>query len=241
MAGENTSTGIARGCEGCQLIESGVVAGEPRACVAELSNLLTRYSIHGKGRSIFNQGQPVTHLYFLCRGLVKLSAVTADGDEVVIDVLAPCSITGTLPAVDKGTYDYTAVTLIETTELCSVNVKDLPKLFSSYPSLAIALVHQLSTRLSQAYRMLVDMKLPVGDRLISILAWLADLTDDKSEMKSAKIPLSCREVAQLAQTTPETLSRLLQPHQKKGIIRVEKGLWVKRKVLEDYVADYRER
>jgi len=241
LVDRDSSRKVATECEGCQLIASGVSGGQSPVCVAKLCDLVTRYTIYDKGRTVFNQGQPVTQLYFLYRGLVKLSAVTADGDEVVLDVLRPCCMVGTLPTTDKATYDYTAVTLTETTELCSVNVKDLFKLTSSHPTLAFALAHQLSARLSQAYMMLMDMKLPVGDRLISVLAWLADLTGDKSEVKSAKIPLSCREIAQLAQTTPETLSRLLQPHQKKGIIRVEKGLWVKRKVFEDYVADYRER
>lgn len=226
-------------------MKSGVLAGQPQARVAKFSDLLTRYSINEKGRTVFNQGQPVTQLYFLCKGLVKLSAVTVEGDEVVLDVLVPCSIIGTLPIIeDRATYDYTAATLTATTELCSIKTRDLLTLISSYPSLAVALAHQLSTRLNQAYMMLVDMKLPVGDRLISILARLADLVEEESGSIPAKIPLSCREIAQLAQTTPETLSRLLQPHQQKGIIRVEKGLWVlKKDRLEEleYFAEDRER
>ena len=219
----------------------GVLAGHPRTCVAELSNLLTRYSISEKGKTIFNQGQPVTHLHFLCTGLVKLSAVTAEGDEIVLDVLTPCSLIGTLPTDDNATYNYTAVTLTAKTELSCLKTKDLLRLISSYPSLLTVFAYQLSTRLNQAYMMLADMKLPVGDRLIAVLARLVDLTDNKSEKTPARIPLSCREVAQLAQITPETLSRLLHPHREKGFIRVKKGLWViKKEVLQEYVADYRE-
>ncbi len=230
---------LVKDCKRCRYLESGILAGQSQECISEFSNLLTRYSIEGKGKTVFNQGQPVTHVHFLCKGLVKLSAVTEEGDEVVLDVLAPCSVIGTLPMKGGETHRYTAATVKAMTEVSSLKAEDLLMLISSHPSLGVALAGQLSTRLNQAYRTIVDMKLPVGERLLSVLARLTLLVDRQFQKTPTKIPLSCREVAQLAHTTPETLSRALQSL-KKGNIRVEKGLWVlKKEVLEKYVEENR--
>lgn len=56
----------------------------------------------------------------------------------------------------------------------------------------------------------------------SLLARIMILLTGKCEGGLIEIPLSHRELAQFAQTTPETLSRTLRALQNKGIIQVEK-------------------
>src|SRR3990172_6742252 len=68
-------------CVTCPYRETGCLEQQPDEAVAKFSNLLTRYSINGKGKTIFNQGELATGLYFLCNGMVKLTRVTEQVEE----------------------------------------------------------------------------------------------------------------------------------------------------------------
>ena len=85
-------------CVTCPYRETGCLEQQPDEAVAKFSNLLTRYSINGKGKTIFNQGEVATGFYFLCKGMVKLTRMTEQGEEVILDLLSPCSIIGGLNA-----------------------------------------------------------------------------------------------------------------------------------------------
>lgn len=59
--------------------------------------------------------------------------------------------------------------------------------------------------------------------MLAILARVLFLLTGRCENGLFAIPLSYRELAEFAQTTPETLSRTLRDLQNKGIIKVEKN------------------
>ena len=81
-------------CVACPYRETGCLQQQPDEAVAKFSSLLTRYPVKGKGKTIFNQGELATGFYFLCNGLVKLTRVTEQGEEAILDLLSPCSIIG---------------------------------------------------------------------------------------------------------------------------------------------------
>ncbi|MBI2089515.1 MAG: Crp/Fnr family transcriptional regulator [Deltaproteobacteria bacterium] len=114
---------------------------------------------------------------------------------------------------------------------------DLEKVFQAYPELGIGFARHLSTRLREAYKLIADMTLTVEERLLALLARIMVLLTGKCEKGLVEIPFSYRDFAQVAQVTPETLSRTLRALQEKGVISVEKkGLRVlKEEVLKKYV------
>ena len=64
-------------------------AAEDEEGVKRFSAGLHRFTVRGTGRAIFNQGEPADCCYFLCDGLVKLTRVLKEGDEVILDLLFP--------------------------------------------------------------------------------------------------------------------------------------------------------
>jgi len=210
-------------CVTCPYRETGCLEQQPDEAVAKFSNLLTRYSINGKGKTIFNQGELATGLYFLCNGLVKLTRVTEQGEEAILDLLSPCSIIGGGDANSEKKIRFSsAVTVTELSEVAYLKKADIPFLLQAHPKIGIGLSGHMSKRLRGAYKLVADMKLPVEDRVLALIARIMVLLTGKCENIVIEIPLSHRELAQFAQITPETLSRTLRTLQDKGIIGVEK-------------------
>jgi len=210
-------------CVACPYRETGCLQQQPDEAVAKFSSLLTRYPVKGKGKTIFNQGELATGFYFLCNGLVKLTRVTEQGEEAILDLLSPCSIIGGGDAhSEKKTRFSSSVTVTELSEVAYLKKEDIPLLFEAYPGIGIGLSRHMSERLRGAYKLIADMKLPVEDRVLALIARLMILLTGKCDKGIIAIPFSHRELAQFAQVTPETLSRTLHTLQDKGIIGVEK-------------------
>ena len=210
-------------CVTCPHRETGCLQQQPDETVAKFSNLLTRYPISGKGKTIFNQGELTTGQYFLCQGLVKLTRVMEHGEEAIVDMLVPCSIIGGANVLNEGHVKATsAVAIEELTEIAFLKKEDLPRIFRAHPELGIVFSRHMSTRLREAYKLIADMRMTVEERLLALLARIMILLTGKCENGLIEIPFSHRELAQFAQVTPETLSRALHVLQGKGIISVEK-------------------
>ena len=225
-------------CVTCPYRETGCLREQPDEGVSKFSNLLTRYCISGKGKTIFNQGELATGLYFLCSGLVKLTRVTEQGDEAILDLLAPCSIIGGVDALTETRLRISSsVTVTDLTEIAFLKKEDLFPLFQAFPGLGVSFSRHISARLRKAYNLIADMSLAVEERLLALLARIIVLLTGKCENGLIEIPFSHRELAQFAQITPETLSRALRTLQDKGIISIEKkGLRVlQEEALKKYV------
>src|SRR3989338_4147213 len=149
-------------CVTCPYRETGCLEQQPDEAVAKFSNLLTRYSINGKGKTIFNQGELATGLYFLCNGLVKLTRVTEQGEEAILDLLSPCSIIGGGDAnSEKKTRFSSSVTVSEVSEVACLKKEDIPLLFEAYPGIGIGLSLYMSERLRAAQKLIADMRLQI--------------------------------------------------------------------------------
>lgn len=210
---------------------------EAEKLAARFSDLLARYSIKGKGKAIFNQGQTITGIYFICEGLVKLTSVTEAGKETVLDIIAPCSVVGEIYRMGGATHSYSAITLEDLTTLALLKIEDLPLILRSDPSAGLTLAQHLCVRLRIAYGTISWLQLPLDKRMLKLLARLMLLREGRHQKGLIKIPFALRELAQLMQTTPETLSRTLRSLEGKGIIRKEKkGLRVlQEEMLRKYV------
>src|SRR3972149_4045400 len=80
---------MAASCMSCFFRRSCFVGEFDEEGIKRFSAGLHRFTVRGTGRAIFNQGEPADCCYFLCDGLVKLTRVLKEGDEVILDLLSP--------------------------------------------------------------------------------------------------------------------------------------------------------
>lgn len=186
---------------------------------------MKRLSIHGKGRAVFHQGDLFRDYQLLCEGSVKLVKVLRGGEQVIIDVLEPFAFLSLIPERKKSTlHRCTAVTLTESSEIASLGEARLNSLLRLHPELGFAMARYFSERLRAAGRLLVSMRLPVRDKLLSYLAGRMSLGEARGARHIIDLHLSHRDLADLIQTTPESLSRAFRRLQDEGMLRVRKGV-----------------
>jgi CRP-like cAMP-binding protein len=178
--------------------------------VAKFSDLLARSTIQGKGKALFHQGQPAWGFLFVCKGWVKLTRVLSSGEEVIVSILAPCSAVAGMDGRDQSAERLcSAVTIDESTEVAYVKTPKLFSLFQSLPALGIGMMEHLAEKLREISRIIAALTLPVEQRLIAMLGFILGLQKGKDGKEPKRIPLSQRELAQFAQTTPESKKKEL--------------------------------
>jgi CRP-like cAMP-binding protein len=196
----------------------------------KLDEILQRFTVQGKGRAIFNQGEPA-HCYILCGGTVKLTHVYPGGEEIVFDVLIAPAVFGRRERGRPSLQPYSVVSLSSAVEIAHFNIEKLLSLLKDYPAAMFDLVNHLRKQTEKAYNLLACMRFPVRERLISIIALTLALGDSTF----VTVPFSNIELAQMAQTAPETISRTLQQLRAEGLVKSDpKGaMTIKTSVLRE--------
>lgn len=211
-------------CKNCPYRESGPIRGQSEESVGDFSSLLARYSIRGTGKTLFNQGEPPMGVYFLCQGAVKLTRATEQGDEVIVDLLAPCSVVGGANSVkERNAHVCSAATIGELTDVAFLKNEDFSACLNAHPTLGLRFSQHLSERLREAYKWTGDLKLPVEKRVVSRLVRICEIQREEKTAGFVKISVSRQDLTRFAQTTPETLSRTLRRLVQRGLVRLEKG------------------
>ena len=161
-------------------------------------------------------GDPAETLYVIVSGRVKLVKGGPDGSELMVDVLGPGDYFGALPLLGQATNEQRAeaitggCVLVTTTEAFGA-------LVTRFPSVAVAVLEDVSGRLRSAHERLHEAAAPVEARLASTLLTLsARFGVDSDEGRTLGAPLSQEDLAALAGTTLETVNRVLATWRKRG-------------------------
>lgn len=163
-----------------------------------------------------------TALFVIVTGKVKVSRASNDGREVILTILSDSDFFGEMAILDGLTRSATC-TAIEDSELFLIQRNDFLNLLREYPEISIALLQELTSRLRAA-----DMKikaLSLKDAEGKVATVVLQLADDIGKIKHGKVeieklPLQ-QDLANMAGTSRETISRTLHAFAKKGFIELE--------------------
>jgi CRP-like cAMP-binding protein len=228
-------------CHICPFRQSCLVAGVEKEGLDKFSFALLRYAVKERGRSVFNQGERNEAFVFLCNGLVKTVKNLPDGRDVILEMLSAFSLVNVPPESSISRHPFSAVTVSDVTELASIKKGDLFNLLNSYPKLGDNLCGHVSRRFVTSFNMLGAIQMEVHDRILTILAFFRDAWKAEEMPGYVKIPLTQGELAQLVQTTPETISRMLRRLRDEKIVQVSPtgDLLIASAALKDYLNEER--
>ena len=177
------------------------------------------------GAVLFKQGAPSQHVFFLERGLVKISHMDASGQEMIISLMsASGSIMGASCAVlDKH---FVTATVLAGSQLRQMPSVEFRNLLNRNPDMSWY-IHQMHCRiLSRLITQRSQMGVLSVRRRLEQLFWkLIDTMDLEKTGGTVRLelPLKYWEIAQLIVVTPEHLSRVVKSMEKEGLLRREKG------------------
>lgn len=176
--------------------------------------VLKRYP---KDAFIIAQDEEGGCMHLLVKGRVKVSLASPDGKELALGYLDAPSHFGEMSLVDSGprSADVIAVTDVET--LC-VDSGDLSRAVQVQPRLALSLIATLSQRLRGTIVRLEDMAFhDARQRVIRVLLNLATASYEARGVPVVE-GFTHYEMATLAGTSRETVSRIISSLVKDGVI-----------------------
>jgi len=161
-------------------------------------------------------------LFVIVSGKVKVSRVSDDGKEVILTILGESDFFGEMAILD-GLARSANVTAMEDSELFIIQRSEFLELLQNHPEIAIALLQELTQRLRSA-----DMKiksLSLKDAEGKVATVILQLADDIGKIKHGtveieKLPFQ-HDLANMAGTSRETISRTLHSFAKKGMVELD--------------------
>jgi CRP-like cAMP-binding protein len=186
----------------------------------ERINKLSYHKSYYSDNIIYFSGDKASFLFVVISGNVRLVKHSADGRDVLIDILNPGDFLGSLQIFGEDNYKETA---IAHTDACilSISNRDFRSVLNTIPAIAVNLVEILSERLKSSNEMIRQLSVKsVEKRIAFILLKLKSKLGVEFEKGSLiQIPLSRNDLAEMTGSTPETASRVISSYAKAGIIK----------------------
>jgi CRP/FNR family transcriptional regulator, nitrogen oxide reductase regulator len=197
---------------GDRLFEGFAPAERARVLAAGQMRVLRR------GEVLFREGEPAAALYVVESGRVKLTQVTAGGQEVILRYLAPGDAFAAVALFDRSTYPVTA-RATERTRLRAWPREVLREVVREHPRFEGNLLRVVSSHTRDALARMRELATePVPQRLARTLLRLAGQVGRREADGSIVVErITQQELAEIAGTSLYTVSRTLAGWQEKGI------------------------
>jgi CRP-like cAMP-binding protein len=173
---------------------------------------------YAAGELIFDEGAPVTGLFIIESGIVKITRYSKEGREHILHLLHPGDTFNDVAALDGGPNPATAVAHVESV-IWMVSRPDLRKIADAYPDLAWALVESIARRARYLLGLVQDLSMRnVRSRLANLLLTQAE------ESQRGEMPrlLTQEEMASRLGTVREVVGRALRGLAADGIIEFDR-------------------
>ncbi len=187
-----------------------------------------------RGDVLFRQDEPAEALWAVAEGRVKLSQVSAAGQEIVVRLLAPGDVFAAIAVLDGKAYPFTAAAT-EPSRVVLWPRRRLAGLFRDVPRFernVLDVVGAHSREMIERFRELATEAVP--QRLARALLRLAGARAVGDAESAVLAGITRQDLAQMAGTTLFTVSRILSEWQDRGIVETGRGKVVlrERRALE---------
>lgn len=170
---------------------------------------------YAKGDPIFLEGEKVHSVWFVKEGRVKAIRHMQQGRDLTVCSVGRGSLFGTCCCFSAETYPCNTVAETPVTVL-QIPMTDFLFFMRKYPAVSTGLVTHLSERLRASKDMQSFDQESVEKRLLHVLALMHSEFGDV-------IPLTRREIAEMAGTTVETCIRTMKKLERAGLVSSERG------------------
>lgn len=168
------------------------------------------------GERLFSTGDTAQKFFWLCHGQVKLSRISCDGVEKVIELVQPGkTFAEAVMFMDEATYPVNAES-VEESKVIGFDGDTFKALLKDSPETCFRLLSTLSRKL-HGHIDEID-RLTLSTAMTRLGAYLLQLADSSSEIH---LTVSKNLLASRLSIKPETLSRLFSKLHKEGLLTVQ--------------------
>jgi len=188
----------------------------------KLHNIATLKPVK-KGCIIFTEGQKGEAIYFVKTGKIKISKISSVGKEYTIKIMEEGDVFGESTLFIGGEYPATAEA-IEDSEILELRNKDIEDLILKDTQIALSIIKILAKRLKYIAVVIENLALrdSVGRTASILLTFARERGISTKEGILVEIDLKRQELANLAGTSRENITRILSQMDRDGIIKLGK-------------------
>lgn len=177
-----------------------------------------------QGSFFFMQGDEARHMYVLTQGRVKLSQVSADGQQVGMRMVVPPQMFAGIAILHpvRG-YPVSAEAMDDSAAL-AWDGDDLRRLAERYPTLSLGIMDTMRgfvEEMQSRFRELSTER--VERRVARALLRLTAQTGVKLESGAIEVTISRQDVAEMSGTTLFTVSRIFSDWERQGLLVTGRG------------------
>jgi len=178
--------------------------------------------VYEKGQMILLEESMGETFFIITQGAVKVTRLSADGREVILAILGESDFFGEMSLLD-GEGRSANIVANEDAKVLTLSRNDFLDCLESYPKIAIALLEELATRLRKSDQQIESLSLSdsqhrIGITLIRLAGELGTIKQGHVTVKN--LPYQ-QDIANMAGTSRETVSRTLKLLEDKKLVRRE--------------------
>ncbi|MFH1861682.1 MAG: Crp/Fnr family transcriptional regulator [bacterium] len=157
------------------------------------------------------------NLFIISKGRVKISRISEEGGEVILAIIGEGEFFGELSVID-GLSRSATVTSLDDIELLVMKREEFLSALGKYPQISVYLLRELAERIRKSDAHIKSLSLRNAKGRVA--ATLIRLAEDIGKVKDGKVmipelPLQ-RDMANIAGTSRETISRVIASFEKDG-------------------------
>jgi CRP-like cAMP-binding protein len=188
---------------------------------ADLDRLLARATLRrvAMSEAVFEQGQKADRFFLLLHGRLKVTQVTADGQQIIVRMVHPGDIFGIAKALQRDDYPGTPTASAESLVLCWPT-EVWGQFIEQNPHLAVNAMQTIGQRLQEAHTRMREMATEDVERRVAHAVLRLIEQAGKAEGDGIRIDfqISRQDIAEMTGTTLHTVSRILSAWEGKGLV-----------------------
>ena len=170
------------------------------------------------GQLVILEGEPASGLYVIQYGWLKVSKISIDGREQILQFLGNGDVFNAV-SVFTGTPNSASVTALEVTRIWIIGRDAMLQLLDTHPHLARLIIQDLADRVTHLISLVEDLSLrTVEARLARLL-----LEQSVEEKVHRKKWATQTEIAARLGTVPDVISRTLRKLSERGLIEIARN------------------
>jgi CRP/FNR family transcriptional regulator len=191
---------------------------------AEIHSYLQKENFKKK-QEIFSEGDTSEWFYILISGKVKITKLSHDGREMILEVISPPEFFGGFAVLKGFPYPANAFAM-ENSSVLKISRHNLLKIIDRFPGVMYDITANLGSRIRDFHDTMKSIALErVESRIAALLLKLADKAGVKSGETSVTIDmrLTKQDISEMVGTTVETTIRVMSRLKKSGVISDKSG------------------
>ncbi|MBV8736371.1 MAG: Crp/Fnr family transcriptional regulator [Alphaproteobacteria bacterium] len=192
-----------------------------------------RVEFYPANEEIFAKDSPGNSLFLVLRGNVRVSSISLNGKEIVLNIINEGELLGEIGVLDGGPRTGDAFAMTDC-ELLVLNRRDFMPYLEKHPEICLMLIKILCERLRRTSEQVEDLVFRhVKGRIAKALLQLSRRSG-RSQVSSGllELHLSQSELGNIVGSTRESVNKQLTEWEEQGIVAIAKELIIIREAAK---------